>query len=316
MAVLPITGPRLFGTNGGQAPVPRSYYLAQNAAFRESDILQIVTTGTINTPTPQGGLAAVAGPSLGQNVSLPSTSSTLTVGNVAITATGTGAPTNPVSYYVVLTYSDSLSESLPGQEFIINAAAGVLPIVNVTTAGGSGAGHYSIYIGLFSGGEARQVAALTTQAINSAFTFPSPLTNNIGVNRSANNPSANVVGIAMADAAALYAQGVGGAMNVGGPGNLLGYWANPSPLAPSDPLQMLVAPLINAQQLSIKLKQAWYPTLIGTTAGVVLDATSGYFVLDNSQSNKIATIISMTDPFANPGDTYARVNVVFTSGVV
>lgn len=323
MAVQPITGPSLFGTNGGQAPVPRSYYLHQSPSFRESDFLALVTTGTINTPSPQGGLATATGPSLGQNFNLPNTSASLTVGNVAITATGSGAPTNAVSYYVQLTYCDSGSESIPGAEFILNCAGGVLPIVNVTTAGGTGAGHYSPYIGLFSGGEARQVAALTTQAINSAFTFPSPLTNNIGINQAATNQSGSIVGIAMADAEARYARGVGGAANVGGPGNLLGYWANPSPLGPPDPLQMLVQPLINGQLVSINLKQAWYPSLIGTTAGLLIDPTSGYFVLDNSQSNKIATIVGMsqlagsvTSPIISPGDTYVRVNAVFSASAV
>jgi len=284
----------------------------------------MITTGTINLPSPQGSLAAVTGPTLGQNANLASTASTVTVGNVTITATATGAPGYPVSYYVILTYSAAANESLPGTEFIINAAAGVLPIVNVTTNGGNAAAtNYSVYVGIYSGGEARQQAALNTTAINTAFTFPNPLTNNIGLNRVATNANASIVGIAAQDSAAQYVLGPGGSFAAGGPGNLLGTWATPPPLMPGDPQQGLVdyTGIYGGSPIEICLLQPFYESLVGTTAGLLL-TTAGWFVADNTQSNKVLTITDKV-PGApldvgatNNGDTYARVKCVFNSGTL
>lgn len=323
--VLPIISPRLVGQAGVDSPTVRSYNLAQNAAFREGDVVGLVTTGTINLPSPQGSMAAVVGPTLGINANLSSAASTVTVGNVAITATSTGAPGFAVSYYVILTYTATTNESLPGQEFIINAAPGVLPIVNVTTTGGNAAAtNYGVYVGVYSGGEARQQAALTTTAINTPLTFPNPLTNNIGLNRVATNANAGIIGLAMHDSAALYVGGVGGSFSAGGPANLLGTWGSPPPLMPGDPQQALVGytGIYGGAPIEICLLQPFYESLVGTAAGITLNAASGYFVADNSQSNKILTITdkvlgSPTDVGAtNNGDTFSRVKCVFTAGTL
>lgn len=303
MAVLPVIPPRLVGVAGLDSPQIASYSLLQGAAFREADFLTLATTGAISTPSPTGSMATVAGPA----------ASAITIGTTA----AAGAPA--ATYYVITTYTATSNESLPSAEYLINCAAGTVPTVNVASAGAPAAAtNFAAYIGVYSGGEALQQATKTTTALGATFNAAYPLTNNTGANRAASNVSANIVGIALHDSAAIYAQGVGGSATAGGLGNLLGTWVNPPPLGGIDPQQCLVAKLTNNVPLEISLKQAYYPALIGAAVGLTLD-TSGYFVADTT-ATAVAKIVNhpagvTTDVGAN-GDTFARVQVLFTSGVI
>jgi hypothetical protein len=319
LATLPIIAPRIYGYPGLDSPVIGSYFQQQAAAFREADFLALTTTGSITTPS--GGLstlATYAGPSLGQNVSISSTAAT-TANNVTITGVSTtGAPA--ATYYVQLTYTASGLESQTGTEFLVNCAAGYTFSVNVSATGApSGTTNFAAYVATYSGGEALQQASKTTTATGSAFSISYPLTNSIGANRATTNASANIIGLAMADSAAQYVTGEGGSFTAGGPANLLGTWGNPAPLGPQDPQQTLVAKVGNGQPIEISLLQAWNNSLIGTSAGLLL-TSAGYFVLDNTQSNKIITITDkiygVPSDVGVAGDTYARVKAVFTSGTI
>ncbi len=319
MATLAILPPRVVGLAGLDSPTVASYNLAQGAAFREGDFLALITTGTIVTPAPTGALATIAGPAIGQDFNLTSSSSTFTIGNVTVAGSAvSGAPAT--SYYVIVTYTATGAESLTSQEFIVNCSLGVVPSITVLSANApSGATNFAVYAGIYSGGEALQQATRTTTALGTAFTLAYPLTNNFGVNRAATNPSANIVGIAMHDSASIYVDGVGGSAtaNIGSP---LGTWANLAPLGPPDPLQALVAKVTNSVPVDIALAQAWYPSLIGSTVGLALDLVSGYWTASTAGSNKVATIVFKD--FGVPslegvaGDTYARVQIIFTSGVL
>lgn len=306
MAALAYVSPRLPGVPGIDSTNIRSYSLAQGAAFREGDVLQLITTGTIVTPNPTGS-------TLGPNVPGP-TSSAITLG----TTTASGAPA--ATYYILLTYTLTSNESATSLEQVVNVPAGYVPTVNVASAGApAGATNYAAYIGLYPGGETLQQATRTTTALGTAFTTPYPLTNNQGVNEGATNPSASIVGIALQDSAAMYATGVGGSYTAGGLNQVLGAQGGPPPLTPLYPWQALVGSLLNSQPLEISLKQAWYPSLQGTTVGLTYDTASGWWIADNSVGNNtIASIQSkvVAPDAGGPGDTGARVVITFQSAVI
>jgi hypothetical protein len=302
--ILPVSIPRLVGIPGITSPTPRGYTLAQGAAFREGNFVQQIQTGTAATPAPTGALAAVAGP-------LPSAVTLSTVASA-------GAPA--ATYYVIVTYTAAGTESLPSQEFIVNAQPGFLPQVNVAVAGApAGATNYAAYFSLYSGMEQLQQATRTTTALGTAFEAANPLANSVGINLAPTNASTLIVGIAAHDSAALYALGVGGSATAGGPGNLLGTYPNPPPLGLGDPQQAVVDRIVD-QPIVISLKQPWYGSLIGTTAGILLDAASGNHLLDNTQSNLIfriqAKVTGAQTDVGSVGDTNALVQAIAISGVI
>jgi hypothetical protein len=223
-----------------------------------------------------------------------------------------------------LTNSSGTVETQAGTEFILNVAAGLLPSINVTGPGATTAGFFTVYAGLFSGAETRQSSSLSATATGAVFTFAFPLTNYAGINRAVTTPTANIVGLAIQDAALLYAANPGGSLNAGSPSYRIGVWGNPKPLAPGDPLQPLIASLEGNAPVEICLKQAWSDTLIGKAVGLTLDTNSGWFVADTSVTT-IGTIVEKVtgasapgpyDDVGGPGDTNARVKIVLTSGVI
>lgn len=225
------------------------------------------------------------GPAAG-DVSITSSSFSQVIGNVTITATtSTGAAA--ASYYTFFTYGGAASiEGLPGPEFIINCAAGLKPIVNVASTGSpTNSTQFVTYVGTYPGGEVQQNSGTN---FGSPFTFVVPLTNNIGVTRASTNPGSNIVGLAIQDSAALYASGVGGSFTAGGPGNVLGTWANPAPLGVGDATRPLIVRPQNNQIYTLSLKQAFYPSLIGTTAGLALDTTTGYWIVDTGGATRFS----------------------------
>lgn len=330
MATLPIISPRIVGVAGFDSPLYRSYSLLQGAAYREGDLTVIGETGTVKT-TPSGGtttsgtsLATTPGPSPAGPFQLTTSASTFTSNNVTIA--GSASASAPAqSYYVILTYTATTgtNETLSGGEFIINAAAGVVPSINVLSAGApASAVTFAVYAGIYEGGEILQQATKFTTALGTPFVLSSPLVNSLGLNRapSAVLTATVITGIALADSASQYALGIGGAFNVGGPGNLLGAWGTPPTLGPLDPSQGLVASLTNGTPLEISLAGiAWSNALVGQSVGLALDATSGYFVA-NTSGNAVATIINK--PFGSNadvgqvGDINTRVQIVLNAANV
>jgi hypothetical protein len=259
-----------------QQPNPRSMYLAQNAAWRRGDFVQKINTGTVTAP-PQAGVGTGAG------IAGPATSA-ITFG----TAASTGAPAT--TYYIMVTYhGSSTNESEPSQEYAVSVGPNLVPTIVVASAGEPAfATLFSAYVGIFPGGESLQG---TTTATGSTYTVVYTLANNGGANRSVTNPSTNILGLADNDSNALFFAGVGGAVQ---PAYLpaFGQTVNVPPFDPPETIQPAVITLGNGQLFEINLKSttAYYPTLDGTTAGLALDSTTGYWYLDTAGSNAICTI--------------------------
>jgi hypothetical protein len=308
--------PQRAGVANFPSPVEIGYFQAQNAAFKRGDFLQLITTNSATTPNPNGSISTAIGPTT-TAINLISTSTSVTVGAVTISGVAsTGAPA--ATYYTYFTYTGAASiESLPGLEFIINCAPGIVPRAVVTSSGSpANSTGTAWYGGVIPGYEVQQVAAT---AFGSNMTFTYPLTNNIGVNRSITNPNTNIVGLALNSSLALFFQGTGGSFMVNEAGQF-GATNSLYPLTPTESLLNYVDKLQNGYLFEISLKQGWYQALQGTTAGLTLDATTGIWILDTSVSHAICTIVNVAQsvtaqPFGqpvpatgiNPGDTGSRV---------
>jgi hypothetical protein len=295
--------------------------------WRRGDIL--VNTPVGNIVTPSGGassggtsLATTAGPALaaGQGVfTLISTSTSITSGAVTVTA-ATSANNPAQTYYCIVTYTNTTgsNESLSSQEFIIQCPAGLAPQVTVASASApTGAATFALYVGLYPGYEALQQATKYTTSLGTAFTIPAPqLTNSIGLSRAATNASAAMFGMAVDDSNALFYNSIG---NVGNQ-SLFGVTMTQPPLTAADAYNNLVYKL-QSQTLEMNLVQPFYPSVIGgAVAGLLLDPTTGFFVADTSQSNKVLNILqAAVGPQGFEGGvgiTGTRVWVQFASGLV
>src|SRR2546427_4255508 len=126
------------------------------------------------------------------------------------------------------------------------------------------------------------------------------------VSEAANNP-ATFLGLSIHDAVATYpANSVAPSAST-----LFGRTFVGTKLFPGEPGFQHVLLLHNAQQFEISLTQAWAASLVGTTAGLVKDATSGFWVLDNTQTNASCRIVQKSEGPSSfkgvVGDTFARV---------
>lgn len=117
---------------------------------------------------------------------------------------------------------------------------------------------------------------------------------------------ATIAGIALKNSGAIYATAAPGI------GTLFGASTVGTVLTPGLPLQMEISPLVNGIFVQMSLAQAVAATTPGTAVGLLLDGTTGYFVADTSQSNKIGTIVSVVTQPSQPWvitDTGVRVIV-------
>jgi len=284
-------------------------------------------------PNPTGTFTVAGnltpGPSLGTSpipFQIVTSSTSIVQGVVTVTATASGAPNVPYTYYCIVTYTKTGAESLTSQEFIINCPANLLPIVAVSATGEpSGATNWALYAGIYPNGEVLQQATRTTTATGSSYTFANPLTNNVGANQAVSNVNANILGIALSDSAAVYALGVGGSSAAGGYNQTLGIWANPPALGSSpEALYGYVASLANNAPFEISLKQAWYPALIGNAIGLTLDATTGWFIADTgatgvgniTEKTTGAGLFGVVDDVGGATEAGARVYCILTSGTI
>lgn len=245
---------------------------------------------------------------------------------MTVTATATGAPAIPFTYYCYVAYTTTNQESLLSIPFVINAPAGILPIISVSATGEpSGADHFVAYVGVYPGSISLQQASRTTTATGGTYTFAYPLTNNTGVNQAVSNVNSKIVGIALMDSGAVYALGIGGSAAAGGYNQTLGIWANPPALGSSpEAIYGYVASLLNNQPLEISLVQGWWPSLVGSSIGFTLDSSSGWFVADTGATaignitGKVtgAGQYASVDDVGGGGETGARVYIILTSGVI
>jgi hypothetical protein len=199
-----------------------------------------------------------------------------------------------------------------------------VPTVNVASAGApASATNFAVYAGLYPDNLALQQATRTTTALGSTYTLVYPLTNSIGANRAASNVNSNILGIAMHDSAAEWAQGIGGALTAGTLTSRLGSWGNPAPLSDLTPIQALIAKLSSGTPIEISLKQAWSGALIGSTAGLTLDTTqqaAGVFIADTTATTCL-TIDGIAggaevDDGGGVGDTGSRIIARITTGTI
>lgn len=305
--------PRIVGTGNIKEPKPFVVLPTQNAAWRAGDILVQSTTGTITNPPAvgSGSLASALAPGA-------TGASAITLG----TSASAGAPA--LTYYGVATYTGTSAESATSAPFIINCPAGFLPTVTVASAGAPGtATGFNTYLGLYPGQYFKQDASATSLA--SAFTATYPLANFLGANRGATNLSSNILGIAQTAVDATYFSGIGGAFTAGQNSSQLGSTNTVPPLMPSDAYQLYVTGLGYGQYVELNLNQNTMLTqgILGTTAGLTLDAASGIWTVDPTQSNKIVTIAEFRQGVAigptasgSFGDLGARVVVYFNSGLL
>jgi hypothetical protein len=304
-----------------------SYYQAQNAAWAYADFLSLQTTGTATPPsggkgnigtTVPGPTAAGVGP-----FNLVSTASTYTVNGVTIVGVASaGAP--GLTYYCELTWGASGSvatnESATGTEFVINCAPGIVPKVYAANPAITNVGGLAVYLSLYPGTELLQG---TTAGFGSgnAITAVYPLTNSQGVNKVATNVASNVVGLATSSSLTYFYVGGGGSF-AGNEFAPFGVTNAQPPLTPDETYKAVVIRPQNTY-FEMSLVQAYNSALQGTTAGITVDPTTGICVVDTSQSNKILTIVGLSQgaqigATAQGGvnDIGARVQVAFTSGII
>ena len=295
-------------------------------------ILINTPTGTIVTPSGGAGTTynpstgPVAGPQLapGQGAfNVINASTSITSGAVQITGVAS-ASAPAMTYFVIVTatITTGSNETASSQEFIINCAAGFVPAINILATTGTipappGAVTWAAYVGLFPGYEALQQATKYTTAIGTAFTIPFPLTNNMGLSAAASNANAALFGMAVDDSDAVFFSGVGGSLNVGNQ-SLFGATMTQAPLTASEAFYRYVYKLQN-QLLEMSLVQAWSPALAGTNAGITLDPTTGFYVVDTTAT--ACGVIGQQEygPAAfqgGPGLTGSRVQFTFNVGLV
>jgi hypothetical protein len=279
MATIGYYEPRLVGSGSIKEPKKFLVNPAQGAAWRRGDIVVQTTTGTITAlnPNGNGALASASAPA----------ASAVTLGTSAVA----GAPA--ATYYGAVTYTATSQES-PPYYFIVNCPAGYLPTVNVASAGApAGATNQATYLGLFPGYLALQQATKTTTALGATFTASNPLTNSTGANRGATNLSGSIIGLADSMSDETYFDGIGGSFTAGRASSRLGATNSVAPLTPTEAPMLYVVGLGFGQLVEMNLNQntAWSPMLLNTQVGLTLDATTGFFTVDPTQSNKVAVIV-------------------------
>lgn len=308
MALIPYFEPFWVGSGLNEAPTPGEYLPAPGAAWRRGALLVTSTTGTLTgtLPTPQGSMAALAGPN----------AAAVTLAASAVS----GAPGG--TYYVVLTYTATSNESLPSQEYVFNALPGNVVSITVASAGAPAAAtNFAAYVSFAPQYELLQQASKTTTALGSAFIVANPLTNSTGVAGAVTGVSGSIVGLANTDSNEIFFSGTGGSSGVGNQ-SLLGATNSLPPLLPNDVLLLYVTKLTGGTILEMSMRQTnyWSPSYLGQTAGIYLDATTGFYTVDPTQTNKVLTIIGTADGVpaicGTYGDQGKRVQVQFTAADV
>jgi len=294
------------GYNQGSPVTARAYPLPSShasAVFHAGDFLQLITVGSLVYLTPAGsGLAF----------------SPVVVPTIANSSSGTAGKVVLYGFYVY-TDGSTANQSLPSPWFQFVVPAATVSTITVPAAGApSWATDFDVYLG-YNPYQAWQQT--TGTALGSAATVPNPLTNYQGAGRSANNPSANILGLAMDDWDVLYQSGP----PIDQTSNKLLFGGDVTALDPEQ-YQVKFAKLGGSpsQRFVISLLQAYSSGSQFATAGIVYSTTQGVFYLDTAQSNKIVTIVDTDDnldnwPASQPFDTGlvgAQVIAAFNSGVL
>ena len=298
------------GYNQGSPVVARAYPVpaftgVAAAQFRAGDFLILSTTGTLTYPAAPANWAIGVHP--------------IVVPTVAYTVTGS---TNARTLYYYYTYTDGTYETLPSPWFTLPMPAGNTATITVAAAGApASATEFNLYMGYNPYQAWQQVAAT---ALGSAAAVPTgnTLTNYQGAIRSGNNPSANILGMALDDYDILFTN-IGEATGAGTQTNTKLFGPDMTSLDPEQ-YQVKFAKMGGspAQRFVISTLQ---PSVgLYATAGLEYSATQGVFYLDTSQSNKIVTVVDVDDnldnwPASQPFDTGlagAQVIAAFNAGTL
>ncbi|MGH7745839.1 MAG: hypothetical protein ACREQ5_13815, partial [Candidatus Dormibacteria bacterium] len=242
------------------------YLVLPNVPFRRGDLMKSSTTGVFVTPPANGtgALAGVAGPA----------ASAITLGSAA----SAGAPAGTT--YVIVTYAASTAESLPSQEYIVNAAVNTVATVNVAAAGApAGATSYNVYASFVPGYEAKQNAAIV--ALGTATTLTYPLANYAGLQEAGTGAVAGIVGMALADSNAMFWQSPGAVGNT----SAFGVFVSVNRLQTTDAYLQYVMKLQGVSlEMSLSNSVTLSPALVGTSTGITYDPTSNFYIADPSQA--------------------------------
>jgi hypothetical protein len=329
MATYSFLEPAVAGTVGQTGSFNLNPYWtpAQVPAWKRGDFLQLITTGALYYPS--GGistLATTAGPTTLQPININAAAASVTANGITVVGVTTAnAPAQ--AYYIVLTWSGSTTqstgqsvESLSGAEFVVNCVAGVTPKFYAANPNNTSVS-LIVYASTYPQSEVFQGNAAGFGSGNSV-TLNYPLTNSVGVNQSVTNPSANVAGLAVHSSNAFYFSGSGGSFAA----NERSLFGATDAVPPNHPAETYQAQVINPANtlFVLSLKQAYNNSMQGQqTAGLTLDANSGYFVADTTASHAILTIQGLLSgaqigPTATggPGDIGTRVLVTFNSGII
>jgi len=275
--------------SGGEYLHQGTVFPQPGAIWSRGDILAQITTGTITNPAPSG---------TGFITFTPSTVPTV------VSAASASAANPAQTLYAFYTYVESsgTAESQASPEFIINVTAGYTASVTVPADGNYPAGttKTNLYIGTLPGGEWQQVAGTT---LGVAAVVPVyPLTNNIGANRAATNASASIIGYAVENVEVTFANRAGSGGQAGNNLRALFGQDQSGPTGVGYEQYQGYYIDLNNQLLVMSIVQAYYPSLIQSTFGLYYNVASQVFQADNSQSNKILTMVGkFGQPNANPG---------------
>lgn len=298
------------GYNQGSPVVARAYTIplftgVAAAQFRAGDFLILSTAGTLVYPAAPANWAVGIQPSV--------------VPTVAYTVTGT---TNARTLYYFYTYTDGTYETLPSPWFTLPMPQGNTATITVPTTGApASATDFYIYVG-YNPYQAWQQASETALGSAAAVPTGNALTNYQGAVRSGNDPSANILGLALDDYDILFTN-IGQATGAGTFSNALLFGPDMTSLDPEQ-YQVKFAKMGGSPSQRFVISCLQPTPGLYSTAGLVYSATQEVFYLDTSQSNKIVTIVDIDDnldnwPASQPFDTGlagAQVIAAFNSGVL
>lgn len=282
------------------------------------EFLQTITTGTVYAPHPFGSLATF------QPTSAP------TINPSATSTPGATQHTIFCWYTLLGAGGQGVIESLPYEIGPVINSPNFLASITVPADGNypAAANHWALYCGTLPNELWSQVPSTPPgagTALGTAATVPNfPLTNNIGVNRSANNPATGIVGISNYAAGTGYVQRKGSLFSATWDWrSLFGVDQGLSGVQPQ--YEQYAASITKMQNVpfTISLLQPWSTGLLNTNAGIVYSTTYNVWYLDNTQTNAIVTIDRQYggipgpyNPVGGPNDTGVVVIAHFNGGLI
>ena len=293
---------------GKEAQNQRTTFPKPGATWRRGDILALSTTGTITNPNPNGSISTFV-PTV-----VPTTSTT----------SSAGAPAQHLYYFYTYEGAGSI-ESQKSATYELFVPAGFEGTVTVPSAGApANATEFYLYAGPLPGqnGPWQQVAST---ALGSAATIPYTFTNMIGAVQAATNASGSIIGYACEDSDVTFANSQYLGLQAGNSMRALFGQDQSGPAGVGFEQYQAYYIGLSGISMVISLVQAYYGSVLNSTAGLYYNSTYQCFQADTSQSNKILTITGKFgqtganqsfDPVGVEGDVNALVIAQFNAGLL